>query len=78
MDRINDSEEIRAINDALLAFNRKHGNNVLITCSIVGFGEDFDVVEDSFWMCGNEEGLILQNEVMLEMIGEGSFDEEWE
>lgn len=73
-----ESKEIKAINDALLAFNRKHGNNVLITCSVVGFNNEFDVVEDCFWLCGNEEGLIAQNESMLEMIELEEFDEVWD
>ncbi len=72
------SKEIKAINDALLAFNRKHGGNVVIMCSVFGFNDESDVVEDSYWMCGNEGSLNLQAETMLEMVDLGGYDEVWE
>ena len=71
------SKELKAINDALLAFSKKHGGNVVVMCSVFGFNDECDVVEDSFWMCGNEDSLILQTETMIEMIDEGAFDETW-
>ena len=72
------SKEIKAINDALLAFNRKHGGNVVIMCSVFGFNDESDVVEDSYWMCGNKNSLNLQAETMLEMVDLGGYDEVWE
>lgn len=72
------SKELKAINKALTNYYKKHGGNCAITCSVFGFDENTEVVDDMFWIVGYNPCLKVDNEEMGKLIDSGDVPEYWE
>ena len=72
-----DSKELKAINKALVAYYEKHGGNCVINCSVFGFDEDTQVVDDMMWIVGYAPCVKIDHEEIGKIIEAGDFTESW-